>query len=90
MNDAGTNWLGPMTLGTTGTLQNSQCSINVGSSSASGSGNTLTLNLPITFGSSFAGTQTIWMIAYDNAGLSSGWQSMGTWSLPPASNSDAH
>ena len=84
MNDAGTTWLGPMTLGTAGTLQNSQCSVNVGSSSVSGSGNNLTLNLPITFTSSFAGTQTIWMIAYDNAGLSSGLQNMGTWSLPAA------
>jgi len=39
INDAGTKWLGPMTLGTAGTLENSQCSVNVGSSSASGSGN---------------------------------------------------
>ena len=30
-NDAGSGWSGPLTLGSSGTLQNSQCSINVGS-----------------------------------------------------------
>ncbi len=82
MNDAGTSWLGPMTQGSAGTLQNSQCTINVGSSSASGSGNNLTLNLPITFTSSFAGTQSTWMKADDNGGQTSGWQIPGSWSVP--------
>jgi hypothetical protein len=83
LNDAGTSFLAPMTLGAAGTLQNSQCSVNVGSSSASGSGNNLTLNLALTFTSSFAGTQTIWMKADDNGGLTSGWQIVGSWSVPP-------
>ncbi len=85
-NDAGTTWLGPMTLGVAGTLQNSQCSVNVGSSSASGSGNNLTMNLAVTFTSSFAGTQTTFMKANDNGGKSSGWQIMGSWSVTPVSN----
>src|SRR5204862_359999 len=37
-NDAGTAWLGPAALGSAGSLQNSQCTVNVGSSSPSGSG----------------------------------------------------
>jgi len=82
LNDAGTNWLGPMTLGAAGTLQNSQCSVDVGSSSTSGSGNNQTLNLAITFTSSFAGTQNMWMKADDNGGMTSGWQFKGSWSVP--------
>src|SRR5579859_7132392 len=55
MNDAGSAWLGPATLGSSGTLQNSQCSINAGQSSASASGNTLILNLALSFNSGFGG-----------------------------------
>jgi len=86
LNDDGTIWLGPMTPGTAGTLQNSQCSVNLGSSSVSGSGNNLTANLAITFSSSFAGTQTTFMKADDNGGLTSGWQAMGSWSVPAGGN----
>jgi hypothetical protein len=82
LNDAGTSWLGPMTPGAAGTLQNSQCSVNVGGSSVSGSGNNLTTNLAITFTSSFAGTQTTFMKADDNGGLTSGWKVLGSWSVP--------
>ncbi len=86
MNDAGTSWTGPMTPGAVGTLQNSQCSVDVGNSSASGSGNSLTLNLLMTFNSSFAGPQSTWMKADDNGGQTSGWQIPGSWSVPPAVN----
>ena len=51
-----------------------------GTSSASGFGNNLTLNLTITFTSSFAG-RPIWMNASDNGGLTSGWQIPGSWSV---------
>src|SRR5262249_33860334 len=44
LNDAGTAWV-PGTLGSASTLQNSQCAIALASSSATLSGNTLTLNL---------------------------------------------
>ena len=47
----------PMLLSSGGTLQNSQCSINTAGSSASASGNTLTLNLAMTFKAGFAGNQ---------------------------------
>jgi len=86
MNDTATGFLGPVTLGAAGTLQNSQCSVNAGSSSASGSGNNLTLNLAITFTSGFAGNQVTWMQAIDNGGLSSGWQVVGSWTVPPPIN----
>ena len=48
-NDAGNNWQTAANLGSSTTLQNSQCTIQVANSSFSGSGNNLTLNLSITF-----------------------------------------
>src|SRR5438876_3677867 len=46
LNDAGTAWT-TMTVGTAGTLQNSQCSLNVGTTAATASGNTLIVSLPL-------------------------------------------
>jgi hypothetical protein len=57
--------------------------VNVASSSASGSGNNLTLNLALTFQTSFSGTRNIYMEVYD--GLDSGWQQKGTWTVPGGS-----
>src|SRR5208283_1152785 len=47
-NNAGSAWVGSGILGTSGTLQNSQCQISLATSSASGAGSNLTLNLNIT------------------------------------------
>jgi hypothetical protein len=82
-NDDGSAFLGPVTPGVAGTLSNSQCTLNAGSSSVSGSGNTLTLNLDFSFQPAFAGTQGIYMYAIDQSGLTSpGRQSVGTWVVP--------
>jgi hypothetical protein len=78
--DAG-NWKGPLTIGHPGTLQNSQCAVNAGASSASMSGTTLTLNLSFSFQSAFAGTKNIYMKAR-TATLDSGWAQRGTWIVP--------
>jgi hypothetical protein len=48
VNDAGTQWL-PGTPGSGGTLQNSQCSVNLATTSLVLASNTLTLNLATTF-----------------------------------------
>jgi hypothetical protein len=80
LNDAGTAWLS-QSLGS-GTLQNNSCSIALGSSSASTSGGMLTLNLAMTFKSTFTGTKTIQMFANAAGALSSGWQNRGTWVVP--------
>jgi hypothetical protein len=76
-NDSGTTWIASKTVGVAGTLQNSQCSVNLGASSVAGSGNNLTLNVSLTFSAGFAGTKNIYMEVYD--GLDSGWQAKGTW-----------
>ena len=65
----------------TGTLQNSQCGIALGSSTAVTSGNTLTLTLAVTFTPAFAGSQTIFMYA-TNGTQTSGWQTRGSWTVP--------
>ena len=76
-NDAGNAWLTPVVVGQSGTVQNSQCAVNAGASSASGSGTALTLNLAITFQAGFTGSKNIYMEVYD--GQDSGSVLMGTW-----------
>ena len=71
-------------VGTNSTLQNTQCSINVGGTAASISGNTLSLNLAVTFASSYSGTKSIYLWAADAGGANSGWQSRGSWTIPAA------
>ena len=81
LNDAGSAWLS-RTLASGGTLQNSYCSIALGSSSVSASGSVLTLNLAVTFRSPFSGAKNIMMFANGTDGLSSGWQNNGSWIVP--------
>ena len=69
-----------MTLPGTGTIQNSQCSIAGAGSSVTGSGDTLTLTLVVTFKPSFSGNKVFYMAAQDTA--SSGWHALGTWNVP--------
>jgi len=83
LNDAGTS-SSTGTLGS-GTLSNSQCTLNLASSSASSSGANLTLLLNITFAPAFVGSKNVYMLAKSNAGPSSGWQLRGTWTVTPPS-----
>ncbi len=76
-NDAGA-WQSPLTVGKAGTTQNSQCSLNAGSSSTSSSGTTLKLNLAVTFKSAFTGPKKIYM-EVTNAAHDSGWVQKGSW-----------
>jgi len=80
--DAG-HWKTPLTIGSPGTAQNSQCTINAGASSVSMSGGKLTLNLALSFSAAFAGAKNIYMDV-TNATLDSGWSTKGTWTVPAA------
>jgi hypothetical protein len=80
INDAGTAWSSQV-LGSNTVLRNSYCAINLASSSVSISGSTLTLNLSMTFRSTFNGGKTIRMFANAAGGLSSGWQDRGSWTV---------
>jgi hypothetical protein len=79
-NDLATSWF-VGALGS-GTLSNSQCTINLAASSASASGSNLTLTLSVTFKTSFGGDKNIYMLAKSNSGLSSGWKLRGSWTVP--------
>jgi hypothetical protein len=79
LNDGATAWLGPITAGVAGTVQNSQCTVSGATSSVVASGNTLTVNLGLTFQSGFAGAKTVYGNAISAGGLTSGWTTLGTW-----------
>ena len=63
----------PIGLPSSGTLQNSQCTISGAGSSVVSNGNTLTLTLAVTFTSGFAGNQVFYLAARSST-QNSGWQ----------------
>lgn len=86
MNDAGTAFLPGAVVGSAGTLQNSQCTVALGAStSVASSGTSLTMNLAMTFATGFGGAKNVYMYAANGAGVNSGWQARGTWTVPGAS-----
>jgi len=84
VNDAGNGLLPPLSLGSALTnIQNSQCTIYGGGTSANGNANTLTLNLQVGFGAGFTGNKVIYAAARSNSDISnSGWQAVGTVTVP--------
>ncbi|HYL78381.1 MAG TPA: S8 family serine peptidase [Bryobacteraceae bacterium] len=68
-------------LGSAGTMQNSQCALDAGASSVMVSGNTLTMNLALSFKPAFAGAKNVYMEA-QNAAADAGWALRGTWTVP--------
>ncbi|SPF37825.1 conserved exported hypothetical protein [Candidatus Sulfopaludibacter sp. SbA4] len=71
-----------LTLGASGSVSNSQCTVAGAASAASGSGNTLTLTLNMSFSAGFAGNKILYLAARDLEGGNSGWQALGTWQVP--------
>src|ERR1035438_7433705 len=82
LNDGATAWQGPITLPTSSTLANSQCTINGGSSSIALSGNNATVNLALSFATGFGGAKTVYGYAQAAGGLNSGWIALGNWTVP--------
>jgi len=80
LNDTATGWVQAQP-GAATILQNSQCSVNAGTANVVGSGNTLTVNVPVTFSSTYTGAQTLNTFAANRAGQISGWVSSGTWTV---------
>jgi glucose/arabinose dehydrogenase len=83
LNDAGTQYLSGRP-GASGTLTTSRCTITLGSSTVALSGNTVTLNLAMTFSPAFAGAKTVYLYGANTAGANSGWRSLGAWTVPAA------
>jgi len=78
--DAGGPYAGSVVLGSSGTIQNSQCA--VGLTSALGSGATLTLILNVTFKAGFGGNRITYVAARDQGTGNSNWQPLGVWQVP--------
>jgi sugar lactone lactonase YvrE len=72
----------PIGLSSGSSLQNSQCTISTVGSSASASGNTLTLHLAMAFKTAFAGNQVFFMAARNSGTGNSGWQAAGSVTVP--------
>jgi len=84
-NDANNAWVGGGYLGSSNTFSNDQCQLSLAASSFSGSGTTLTLSLSLTFLQKFAGQQNSYLASSEvNTGACTGWQQMGTWTVPGA------
>jgi len=81
MSDSGGGLLPGMPLNGSGFISNSQCAIDGAGSSVTSSGSSLTLNLSVSFSSSYLGDAIVYVAARDAAGHNSGWQPMGTWSV---------
>jgi len=81
--DANSKALGPGAVGNPGHLSNSQCTIDVGASSTSVAGNTLTLNVAVYFHvtSAFKGPVSVYMYAQDRENNSSSFLKRGTWTV---------
>src|SRR5204862_70880 len=82
-NDAGSLWLSGLR-GSAGTLQNSQCAISLSATDVTAGGNTLTLNLAVSFKPAFAGSKWVFMYAAGSGGANSDWQARGTWTVTAA------
>lgn len=81
--DAGGPFAGSMTLPATGSVSNSQCTVNGTGSSVGGNGTTLTLTLNMSFTPGFAGNRIFYTAARDSSDTkNSGWQSLGAWGVP--------
>jgi len=67
-------------LGSSSTIQNSQCAVSL--ISAQGNGNNLVLTLSITFKAAFGGNKITYVAARDQAQGNSNWQALGVWQVP--------
>jgi hypothetical protein len=82
--NSGSGWAdgSPVTLGTPGViLENSQCRLNVGNSSLTLAGNTMTVRLDLYFKPGFIGFKKLYMKADNTAGAGTYWAQVGTWDL---------
>jgi uncharacterized repeat protein (TIGR02543 family) len=83
IDDAGTGWLGPISgvviSPNAGTLTNKQCTVNVAGSSASISGNIMTMRVPVTFKGAVTPVVGTFLQALDVTGAWTGMTQFGNW-----------
>ena len=66
----------------TGTVENSQCTVNGAGTTKSESGTDLTLTISLTFKSSFSGPKVVYSGVQTISNANSGWHAMGFWNVP--------
>ena len=81
VDDSGSFWLPQLTLGSPGTVSNSQCALNAGASSVVRNGVSLGVTVALTFAASFTGPHDLYGNALDYGGLWSGWKKLGSWTV---------
>lgn len=81
VNDAGTGEAGRITLGTSASVQNSQCTLSGAGSTLAGFNPTVGVTFSITFKPSFIGLKSVFVNAIDQGGLASGWQPLLSWNV---------
>lgn len=81
VNDAG-NGSNRTVAGSVETLENSQCMVRAGESTASGTGEVLKLTLSLTFKPNFDGVRNIYIYAANTQGLETGLLWRGRWTVP--------
>lgn len=81
LNDQNTGWRGASAPGTGPSQRNSQCVLDLAASSVGTSGNTLTLNLALTFLPGYAGVRTAYLDVLTASGTYLPWQTLGTWTV---------
>lgn len=73
-------------IGSSASLQNSQCTVPAAgfsiNYSGGASGTDVVVTLPVIFSSTFSGAKTVFARAVNRAGLDSGYQAAGNWSVP--------
>ena len=88
--NAGAAWMTPaLTPGVAGTVSNSECTLNAGSSSVTMAGDNLTLKVNLSFNSAFVDFRGVYLYAAGFSGLSSGWVEEGTWTPNPVAEPPA-
>ena len=81
--DSDSSWA-TLAPGNPSAIENSNCSITGSAFAISGSGNNFDINIPVVFKPRLFGAITVYAVATDQAGLSSGWMPAGTWTVAGA------
>jgi hypothetical protein len=79
----GAGWLGPIPTG--GQVVNSRCELMSTGSSAVLTDTGLAVTVALGFPGALTGFNGVFLLATDDAGASSGWESKGTWIVPAGS-----
>ncbi|HWQ57038.1 MAG TPA: fibronectin type III domain-containing protein [Bryobacteraceae bacterium] len=74
-------WQPPVPLGSGAAQQNSQCGIDPAGARIAGSGDTLTVSVPVTFMPAWSGLKNIYVYARDKAGVSAGYTVAASWTV---------